>query len=69
MRNDENKIPTKVNTANTGPNSSNNGSKKKTRLRFFATIIAKKIIILKTTPKSEKIQKTSSGFANLSVDD
>lgn len=41
--------------------------KRKTKVRFFATLMAKKIITLVTASNSRKIQKTSSDFSNLCI--
>lgn len=68
-RNREDKIPIGANAINTKPSLSNSSSKKKSSAGSFNIIVAKKVIIPKTTLNPRKIEKTISGPSNLCVYD
>lgn len=53
--------------ASIGPSLFNNGSKKKTRARFFTITMEKQVITSKTILNLRKIQKICSSLGNLCV--
>lgn len=53
--NGKDNTPTEANAASTGPNSSKNRCKKKTRARSFVTIVPRRVIISGTALNTGKI--------------